>query len=536
VGKRTNEPAGTVPSSDPAPADAGNDSALQPRLPARAWLAAIIDSSDDAIVSKTLEGVITSWNTAAERMFGYTASEVIGRSITVIIPPDRLFEETEVIRKIRLGELVDHFETVRVRKDGRPIEISLTVSPIRGDDGQIVGASKIARDISDRKRIERERDALLLATQEASRSKDVFLAMLGHELRNPLNAIVTGIRLLKEVGSPEPAAVRAREIISRQTQNLTKLVNDMLDVGRAVTGKIELDLETFDLGEIVRGCVSVLSGGGNFAHHALRTEIGTVSVHADRVRVEQIVENLVSNALKYTPSGGWIRIAVARQGDKAVLEVADNGIGMSPELCRKVFDLFVQGESKLERSQGGLGLGLTLVQRLAALHGGSAVASSEGPGRGSHFVIRLPAQPEPSQPVAAPRPKASPGGRRILIVEDNADAREMLRDFLVYAGHEVHEAHSGPEGVESALRLRPDVTLVDIGLPLLDGYEVAHRIRADPRGGELFLIALTGYGSVSDRARALDAGFDRHLVKPVDVDELDRLLASPPRPNERTRS
>jgi CheY-like chemotaxis protein/nitrogen-specific signal transduction histidine kinase len=388
-----------------------------------------------------------------------------------------------------------------------------------------MGVSKIARDITGRKRIERERDELLFASQEANRSKDVFLAMLGHELRNPLNAVATGIRLLDQVGSMEPAAVRAREIISRQTQNLTKLVNDMLDVGRVVIGKIDLDLETFDLGATVQLGVSVLNGGGGFANHVLETDIAPVTVHADRVRIEQIVENLLSNALKYTPAGGSIRVSVRQHGDFAVLEVSDNGVGMSPELSRRVFDLFVQGESKLERSYGGLGLGLTLVRRLAELHGGSADAFSEGPGRGSRFCVRLPARPAPRQAATA-EAKLAPPKSRILIVEDNADAREMLRDVLVHAGHEVHEAETGPQGIECALRLRPDATLVDIGLPLLDGYDVAQQIRAAPEGRGLLLIALTGYGSKSDRARAAEAGFDRHLTKPIDFDELYRLLSA----------
>jgi PAS domain S-box-containing protein len=504
--------------------DVQSESSPELALPeARAWLAAIVDSSGDAIVSKTLKGVITSWNRAAERMFGYTSAEAIGKSITLIIPPERLAEETEVIRKIQLGEVIDHFETVRMTKDGNFIDISLTVSPIRTADGQIIGASKIARDISDRKRIERERDDLLLASQEANRSKDVFLAMLGHELRNPLNAVTMGIRLLDQVGSTEPAAIRAREIISRQTQNLTKLVNDVLDVGRVVIGKIDLDLETFDLGTTVQLGVSVLKGGGGFANHVLETDIASVAVHADRVRIEQIVQNLLSNALKYTPAGGSIRVTVGQQGDSAVLEVSDTGVGMTPELSRRVFDLFVQGESKLERSFGGLGLGLTLVRCLAELHGGSADAFSEGTGRGSSFRVRLPAQAAARQAATAAA-KPAPPKSRILIVEDNADAREMLRDVLVHAGHEVHEAETGPQGVECALRLRPDITLVDIGLPLLDGYEVAQQIRAAPEGRELLLIALTGYGSTSDRTRALEAGFDRHLTKPIDFDELDRLL------------
>ena len=398
VSKKTNDPNQSSPAIDASADPVESEGSRESQLPeARAWLAAIIDSSDDAIVSKTLKGVITSWNRAAERMFGYSAPEAVGRSITLIIPPERLHEEVEVMQKIHSGELIDHFETMRLTKDGRLIEISLTVSPIRAADGRIIGASKIARDISDRRRIERERDAALLESQAANRSKDVFLAMLGHELRNPLNAITTGVRLLDDIGSHEPAAVRAREVITRQTQTLTKLVNDMLDVGRVVIGKLALELEAFDLGTAVQSGLSMLSGGGRFANHALQTDISSVGVLADRVRIQQIIENLVSNALKYTPAGGWIRVTVTREGEAAVLNVTDSGVGMPPELCVRVFDLFVQGEDILERSQGGLGIGLTLVRRLTELHGGSVEAFSEGPGRGSRFSVRLPEQPVPPE-------------------------------------------------------------------------------------------------------------------------------------------
>jgi len=299
----------------------------------------------------------------------------------------------------------------------------------------------------------------------------------------------------------------------------------MLDVGRVVTGKIKLEQEAFDLGAAVQFAVSVLSGGGRFKSHVLHTDIASVPVLADRVRIEQIVENLVGNALKYTPTGGWIRISVGSDGDSALLEVADSGVGMPQELCAHAFDLFFQGEGKLESSHGGLGLGLSLVRRLAELHGGTAEAFSEGPGHGSRFQVRLPLRPALEARPPAPPKTAPRGARRILIVEDNADAREMLRDLLALAGHEVSEAESGPEGVESALRLQPDFTLIDIGLPGFDGYEVAQRIRRAPEGAGLALIALTGYGSGEDRSRALQAGFDRHLTKPIDMDELDRLLA-----------
>jgi len=503
---------------------------------ARGRLAAIVDSSDDAIVSKTLDGIITSWNRSAHRLFGYSPAEAIGQSILLIVPPDRRDEEAQVLREIRAGRSVDHFETVRRRKDGTFIDISLTVSPVRDALGRIIGASKTARDITEQKRIQRELALRLHESQRVNRAKDEFLAMLGHELRNPLGAISSAVRVLDHFKGTNEAIGRACDVIVRQSGHLGRLVDDLLDVGRVVTGKILLEREPLDLAELARRTVATFTAAGKTQQHRLSIETAPAWANVDGVRLEQILTNLLTNALKYTPPGGEIRVRVGIDGPHALLEVADTGVGIPADLLPYIFDLFIQGERRLDRAQGGLGIGLTLVQRLVELHAGSIEAFSAGPGQGSRFTVRLAAIPGPpaDETLAAPasKPKAS---RRVLVIEDNDDSREMLRQLLEHAGHEVHDAGDGPQGIDAALRLEPDVALIDVGLPEIDGYEVARRIRAESRR-DMLLVALTGYGLAEDRERALAAGFDLHLVKPVDFDRLfDVLAATPSRSGDRKR-
>ena len=491
-----------------------------------ALLGAIVDSSDDAIVSKTLDGIITSWNPAAERLFGFTAAEAVGQSILMIIPPDRRAEEDMVLARVRAGQAVDHFETVRRRKDGSLVEISLTVSPVRDTRGRVIGASKIARDVSARKRVERERVAMFEEAQQANRAKDEFLAMLGHELRNPLGAISSAVRLLGPPETVSERAILARDVIARQTRHLTRLVDDLLDVARVMTGKVLLERQPLDLGDVVTRHVTSLRATGKMQEHVVNLETTPVWVDADVIRIEQIVGNLVSNALKYTPAGGTITIRVRQDEGSAVLTVEDTGVGMPPHLQSRIFDLFVQGERRLDRTQGGLGIGLTLVRRLVELHGGTVEAFSEGPDLGSRFTVRLRAITAPRALGDASRPPGwSVASRRILVIEDNADARAMLRHLLEIAGHEVHEAADGRQGLEMALSIQPDVALIDLGLPGLDGYEIARRLRAADERRNILLVAVTGYGSPEDRERSLMAGFDVHLVKPVDPDLLAGVLA-----------
>jgi signal transduction histidine kinase/ActR/RegA family two-component response regulator len=355
--------------------------------------------------------------------------------------------------------------------------------------------------------------------EAANRGKDEFLAMLGHELRNPLAAIATAVHLLETPGVPDAATRRAREIIGRQNAHLARLVDDLLDVARVTSGKIVLDRHPLELSEAVRRAMTALAASGRTERHKVGLDLEPVWADVDETRLEQIVTNLVSNAVRFTPGGGSIDVSLRAGGGEAVLRVRDTGIGIAADMLTRVFDMFVQGARGPDGAPGGLGLGLTLVRRIAELHGGSVEAASDGQGRGSTFTVRLPAMPAPP---AAPRPTrrvATSGRSRVLIVEDNADAREVLRVALEISGHEVHEAYDGPSGLAAILRLRPDVALVDIGLPEFDGYELARKARAEA-GGSLHLIALTGYGQPDDRRQALEAGFDAHLVKPVDPDVL----------------
>jgi PAS domain S-box-containing protein len=483
----------------------------------RAWLAAIVDSSDDAIVSKTLDGIITTWNRAAERMFGYTAEEAVGRHITLIIPPERHSEEDGVLARLRRGEMIDHFQTVRQTKDGRKLNISLTVSPIRDGRGVIIGASKIARDITDQMRGEAERALLLEEAQAANRAKDDFLAMFGHELRNPLAAIATAAEVLDQAQKLDDIQ-RPRAVIRRQIVHLRRLIDDLLDAARVRAGKIVLDRRVVNLAEAVQQVLTVARG----RRHVVESELDDVGVDADPVRLEQIILNLITNAVKYTPAGRRIRVSTYAEGKQAVLRVKDEGVGIASDMLPKIFGLFVQADHTLERAQGGLGIGLTLVRTLVELHGGTVTVESPGVGLGSAFTVRLPhVELSVEQDGRPARPRAI--RRRVLIVEDNDDVREMLRLLLEQEGHEVFEASDGTEGVRAASRLKPDVALVDLGLPILDGYEVARFIRRQDYQPQR-LVALTGYGQTADRQRALTAGFDDHLVKPVDPDRLAELL------------
>jgi CheY-like chemotaxis protein len=374
--------------------------------------------------------------------------------------------------------------------------------------------------------LRRERDARS-AAENANRAKDEFLAMLGHELRNPLGAITNAARLLEHPRTDAASAQQAREIISRQSDHLARLTDDLLDAGRAVMGKISLQRQPVDLAALASRALSTLRASGRTANHRVVQELQPVWVDGDPIRLEQILSNLVINAAKYTLLPGTIRVSLQRENGEAVLRVKDDGIGMSENLAARAFDLFVQGERGLDRTVGGLGIGLTLVRRLAEMHGGSASARSDGRDKGSELTVRLPAI-EPPAPVPARAPRVSPAlARSILVIEDNDDARESLCRLLELTGHRVSAAADGAAGLTAALLAKPEVILVDVGLPKMDGYEVAQRIRATAGDWRPFLVALTGYGLPEDRSRALEAGFDAHLVKPVDHASLEELLSAP---------
>ncbi|HET9651894.1 MAG TPA: ATP-binding protein, partial [Usitatibacter sp.] len=371
----------------------------------------------------------------------------------------------------------------------------------------------------------------LLGQRELSlRNRDEFLAMLAHELRNPLAPIRNAAYILGTMESPDPDFVRTREMIDKQARHITRLVDDLLDVSRLELGKVQLRLQRVELNEAVAAAVDsgLASVGGRRHEVNVRLPRPGFAVRADPVRLEQVVCNLVVNATKFTPAGGNIDVEVSREGACAVIAVTDDGAGIRPEMLESIFDLFAQDSVTLARTKGGLGIGLTLVKRLAELHGGSVRASSEGIGRGSRFEVRLPIDSSVSEKAAKPRAMPQERPKRVLVIEDGSDTRDSLRMLLKTWNHEVVCAASGAEGLDRARESQPDVAIIDIGLPGLDGYEVASRIRGE--GSEwsrtVRLIALTGYGQAGDRQRALDAGFDVHVLKPLDPAELRQLVAS----------
>jgi PAS domain S-box-containing protein len=504
-------------------------------------LAAIVECSDDAIIGKTLDGRITSWNPGAERLFGYDAGEMIGQPINRIIPPDRPDDYPELLDTIRAGRRVEHYETERVRKDGRRIHVSLTVSPIRDADGRIVGASKIARDVSARRELEAQRDELLGIAQRAraeaetaSRTKDEFLAMLSHELRNPLAALRNAVYSARLDGGRRE---RALAIASRQTEQLGRLVDDLLDLSRIARGRIRLNRQRVSFGEIVERALETVRPFIDERGHLLSVSPSPdpVEVEGDPARLEQVVVNLLLNAARYTNPGGRIALTLERLGGEAVLRVRDDGTGIAPDVLPRIFDLFVQAGRDQQRAVGGLGIGLAVVRDLVALHGGRVEAHSEGLGRGAEFSVHLPcvdAPAQPKQPAFAGEAYAPDGARRrVLVVEDNVDAAEGLMMLLEVFGHEVRVARDGESALEAVRAEVPDLMLVDIGLPGLDGYEVARRARRRTELRDVPMVALTGFGQEEDRQRALAAGFDQHLTKPVDPVALRALLArvgSPP--------
>ncbi len=772
-------------------------------------LASIVETSDDAIISKSLDGVIQSWNAAAERLFGYTAEEAVGRHISLVIPPERITEEDHIIARLKAGQRIDHFETERVRSDGQRILVSLTISPIKNASGQVIGASKIVRDVTDqrraeeqarklqaqtaavdakfhaffeqgalfaaivdldgtyletnrlawegsgytkeqivgrpfweapgwvpvpalverakaafaaaaaghifrgempflgadgsehivdltivpirddsgqlmflactgtditdrrraeadrqrfatiienstdfigicdmnaipffinraglqkvgldsieqarrtsvrefffpedqsriieeffpavlehghgeievrfrhfktgeavwmaykvltltdaagqpvalatvsqditeRKRLEEDLRRLAADLSEADRRKNEFLAMLAHELRNPLAPISNAVQVLRR-GPGDAAAVRsASEMLGRQVGQMGRLVDDLLDMSRITRGKIELRTERIELGEVVQQAVDAARALYTSMHHELTISVPPEPVHlvADPARLTQIVGNLLNNAGKFTERGGHIWLTVERDSDQVVIRVRDNGIGIAAAQLPRIFEMFMQLDTSLERERGGLGIGLTLVKTLVEMHAGTVEARSDGPGRGSEFIVRLPVFIETAQPVArakveAPAPTAR---RRVLIVDDNQDGAESLAMLLEIAGHETRTANDGLEAIEATERFRPDAVLLDIGLPKLNGYEVCRRIRQQPWGQRVLMVAVTGWGQEEDRHRSLEAGFDTHIVKPVDHDVLMRVLArlteerppdSPPRVDRSTDS
>jgi PAS domain S-box-containing protein len=500
------------------------------RLLSARLLASIVESSDDAIISKSLEGIIQSWNAAAERLFGYTSDEAVGRHISLVIPPDRMSEEDHIISSLKTGTRIDHFETERVRKDGRRIQISLTVSPLKDHDGNVIGASKIVRDITEQKRVESELRALAADLADADRRKDEFLATLAHELRNPLAPLSNTLAVLKRSAIQDVALRGGLDTMERQLEQLVRLVDDLLDLSRITHNRIELRKRHVEIASVIRQAVLAAQPLAEAAGHTIEVTslADSVHLHADPVRLTQIFGNLLNNSCKYTPRGGTIRVIATREGNDAVVTVADTGMGIPRDKLAAIFDMFTQVDQSLEQSQGGLGIGLTLVKRLVEMHGGSVEARSAGEGQGSEFIVRLPIALGVSEPFTPVESESTTrqATQRILVVDDNKDSADSMAMLLELTGHQAYTAHDGQQALDLVEQLRPDVVLLDIGLPTMSGHEVGRRIRQQPWGKDVALVALTGWGQEEDRRRSQEAGFDGHLVKPVDHTRLLAMLTS----------
>ena len=528
------------------------------------WLAALIESADDAIISKTLDGIITSWNHGAQRIFGYTADEAIGKPVTMLIPDDHIDEEPAILARLRAGDRIEHYETIRLTKDGRLIDISLTVSPIRGPNGQIVGASKIARDITEQRQARKalaaayeaakearaeaeqavvEKEKLDQQAEESSRLKEEFLATISHELRTPLSAILGWTRMLRLGQLSTEDHAKALDTIERNARAQAQLIDDLLDVSRIITGKLRMDVRPSEPNAFIDAAVEAVrpAAEAKGVHVQKVIDTAAISIPGDPVRLQQVVWNLLSNAIKFTPRGGRVQIRSERVNSHLEIVVSDTGQGISSEFLPHVFDRFRQADQKTSRQHGGMGLGLAIVRHLVELHGGTVQASSQGPGHGATFTVQLPISPVYQVDPTAGR--VHPGARDllpadektdrldglvILIVDDEPDTRELLRQGLEYCGATVRVAGSAAEALKALADEVPDILISDIGMPTVDGYELIRQVRnlQTEEGRRVAAIALTAYTRVEDRLHALRAGYDMHVPKPVELTELCAVSAS----------
>jgi PAS domain S-box-containing protein len=542
-----------------------------------------IECLEEATFVVDLDDIILGWNRRAECLFGVSAEDAVGvrfrdLEISYRIPLLRLRLEqvkrdgasatlpslsvecpdgNAIVAMFRLQPLRDSelaFSSILVQaRDpspdlglGRALEkdnaaLADAVARAEADLEKLAGELEVTNEelMTSNEELEATNQTLqasntdletaLAGAARQDQQKDEFLAVLAHELRNPLNVISNGMGILGRIGSTDERAARTYRIVSRQVRHLTELADELLDVARVTSGKITLVKRPLDIAMVAKTCLLGFRESGRTAHHDVVLDVESVWANADETRVDQIVTNLVTNAVKFTPPGGTIRVTVRSDGHDATIRVQDSGIGIPTELLPRIFLPFVQGEDTVHRAQGGLGLGLMLTRRLSELHGGTIDAASEGRGQGAVFTVRLPMIDEPDHADNNDcSPKIATGDRRrVLVVEDDEDGRQILRGLLELQGHEVYDAADGPAGVRQAEVVVPDIALLDIGLPGFDGFEVARRIRAT--GGRAWLVAMTGYGQPEGRERAAKAGFDAYLVKPLNDDVLAEIIEKAPR-------
>jgi two-component system CheB/CheR fusion protein len=500
-----------------------------------AELSAIVESSDDAIIGNTLAGTITSWNRGAERLYGYAPEQAISQPMRILMQPGTEAELERYLEQIRRGEKVEHVGALSRHQAGASVDVSTTLSPIHDRRGQITGISAIGRDIAPLLTAQRELEqrqrriaTLLEQAEEGARRREQFIAMLSHELRNPLAAVMNATTLIKKQPDIDSIA-RCQAVIERQARHMKRLLDDLLDVSRITRGKFQLLNEDIDLRVPIEAAVEstspLFAERGVVLDHSLPRQ--AMPVRGDTSRLVQVVVNLLSNAANYSPRASTVRLLVTIENGQGIVRVIDHGVGIESDLQDKIFDLFVQSEQRLDRSRGGLGVGLSLAKNIVDLHGGTIEVHSDGPGKGSDFTVSLPLVPSDVATWDLERTPTRRSDRcRIVLVDDQADSREMLRMLLESRNHIVIDVEDGPTAIEVITRERPDVAFIDIGLPAMNGYEVAQRIRDRPGLDDVTLVALTGYGAPSDVSAARAAGFDEHLIKPAELAKLERILAS----------
>jgi PAS domain S-box-containing protein len=485
---------------------------------------------DYAIYMLDPEGIVTSWNTGAQRIKGYTREEINGKHFSRFFVPEdiaagRPWEELATARRLGRAEV----EGWRVRKDGSRFWARVVVTALYDAEGHLRGYAKVTQDLTTRRH--------LVDLEQAAKNVSDFIAVLAHELRNPLAPIRNALQVMAQTPPTDPSQKSMRDTIERQSAQLARILDDMLDIARITRGSFAIESARVDLSEVVRNAAETSAPSIQAGKHRLEVSLAIepLIVLGDVHRLAQLVSNVLNNAARYTAAGGVITVTSASDEGYAVLRVKDTGRGIEPELVERIFDMFVQGRPPIQRIGTGLGIGLALARRIAELHGGTLTVASEGTDKGSEFTLRLPlavsnpraAGKRRTGDAATPTPTPPPvvAARRVLVVDDNEDAAMTLSLLLKSLGHETAVAYNGPDALKLAGEFRPDVVLLDIGLPGIDGYEVARRIRTQPHMAKLKIIAVTGWGQESDREKSREAGFDLHLVKPVDLNELAKVVS-----------
>lgn len=518
-------------STDELRCEASRADATDPLLdPERHFLAVIQQVKDYAIFSLDLQGRGRTWNEGVERILGFSADEFVGHDVTSrIFTPEAQQDgvpQRELEQAAATGQAND--DRWMRRKDGSLFFAAGITTAVRDDQGELIGYVKVMRDQTQWKQLQSQLQQTVDELARTDRHRSEFIAMLAHELRNPLAPLRHGVHVLPRVIGEAAAVASIVAMMERQVSHMGRLIDDLLDVSRLTRGRIELRRQLIEIGSTIGSAVEAVRAQYEQKGHTLAVTpaAGPIHVDADPTRLTQVIVNLLNNAAKFTPAPGRVWLSTEREGDEVVIRVRDTGVGLELDEQLHIFELFAQIDASIERSQGGLGIGLTLVRRLVELHGGTVAVHSAGRDQGSEFIVRLPTVDEPMP--AAPEPPAAAAAvpaRRVLVVDDNVDAAHSLATWLELGGHEVRMAHDGAKALEMATADQPEVVVLDIGLPVLNGFDVARRLRQQ-RGDKAtpLLVALTGWGQPEDRRRSFEAGFDAHLVKPVEPAALDQLL------------